>query len=468
MYKYMKESTLIEKTSQHGFGMVAVMLSMSVLIGVSYYFLESSKSIKNKVLEAKYANSKTNADQADLSALARLKGLLSPKRVSEKSYVPYFYSKNYYSKTWLFSNSGSGVDFVNFLVPKSQFEQRFITSIFDGTSSILKLRKNAYQVKVIRTNFSSKKKQLAESIDVDVTPMYKKDALYPRSTFRARIPIMPPTPIDVKLMFRKKGAFSFEVLGPDIDLSEGGYEFQVLGSGVILDASVRLNGGEISRLGGLSSNGQVTHGAVNYAALDVPLGPPFEIALTKVNKRPVSSAPHVPDSIFNETTCSLNEVKLRALISKVEQNSKSSATPSQAILEVIAYGPDGLANQTTGKIKVRVGQAIEASTKSKTSEGTKSLTDEDYQEVCSQECPYSPQVELIELKPTKSNPRIAGLLTKEIARVLKINKFKACIDSSQLPPESLSISEAPLLIFDPKTCKPYTLFKANSWPTNCS
>ncbi|MBC7533972.1 MAG: hypothetical protein H7318_20590 [Oligoflexus sp.] len=60
-------------------------------------------------------------------------------------------------------------------------------------------------------------------------------------------------------------------MNSDVTLTSGSYDFQVLGSGIVLNAYIYIDGTPVP-VSVDANSGSILHQAVNYHAVDVPIG----------------------------------------------------------------------------------------------------------------------------------------------------------------------------------------------------
>ncbi|RYE59409.1 MAG: hypothetical protein EOP48_00935 [Sphingobacteriales bacterium] len=342
-------------------------------------------------------------------------------------------------------------------MPKLYFSPSGAEKIMSGDRSGLDMKPEVYNVDLERINISKKSKLLIESIDL---VLYKNSS---KMRFSARVPLSPPEPLDVQLRYRKKGGGDFITIKNGAVLNQGPYEFAVFASGIILDVDVISDGRPIEKLGGLGLNGAITHGATSYDSKDVQIGKTFELASSLKNTS--QEKEHVLPPMISEKDLDLEGCKL--VFSDPGSSENESAKTKTIILSAVAFGPDGIKKRSTGDLKISIAEEIKPETtvptKSKTGSGDAPLTMADYTQLCTLECPHSPP-----LNADGSNPTVFSNQTAmKISRQFKIKNQKVCLDftGADMNDESTTFQDkASVLVFDVKTCKARTLFKAGEWP----
>lgn len=276
------------KNNQDGFTAIAFAVAATAL-GLATMTVQNYRDqASHKIAEINMERERAKNRDAVVNAASLYKALLSERKGPGGNYIPGIYAVNYFSKDWVMKRN-SVLDGINDFTLENNYSVHVKSStstsdVLDKSTKVFKEEKTAKSVadETLQVDIMNLQRVTdasapgfgvqVEYVDVRVSPV--SGSIKGMSPVTVRVPIQPPQPRDVKLMYRKVGGGSWAELKNGLNLGSGNYEFKATASGILVSVATNYDGkGWVMR--GVDKNGQPTHEAVSYRATDKDIGDSF-------------------------------------------------------------------------------------------------------------------------------------------------------------------------------------------------
>jgi hypothetical protein len=278
--KIIKGKSMRKPLSSESGSIAATMLLAVTVVGVGSLYIDGEQTKLKRQMDTEVRSQNSEAKTlAVRNGLNRFRSLLAERDLGAANGLqPPLYPNDYFSSPWdLVENpssqhtgvsltSGNQMD-MSLKFTKTSLLLSEATAMMSGATSLSDLSEAKQNIRILRTNYSSAKPLVVESIDIAIS-MPDNNGLVQEN---ARLKLAAPEPYAMRLEISHSGANQWAENFNNI--APGSYDIRVLASGVVLKANVSINGTSLPALGvSQGSNPTILHQARNIKAVNKEIG----------------------------------------------------------------------------------------------------------------------------------------------------------------------------------------------------